>query len=116
MNINIIEEIKMKILQGINPRVIILFGSMARGTGNEHSDINLLVVWDEESELSNVKRRLILRKLIGIIEKPIDIITCNTNELKEALEDKNSFTSQIFKEGEVLYGRLDKLFEVAWKS
>ena len=104
--VSIINEIQKKIVAEINPESIILFGSVAKGIDREDSDIDLLVVWDEEKDLPNIKRRILLRKIIGIIESPIDIITCTTDELKVALQDENTFTSQIIKEGEVLYDRL----------
>ena len=41
-----------------------------------------------------------------MVGHPVDIITCTSEELEKALQDKNSFTSNIVKEGEVIYGRL----------
>ncbi len=99
--------VKNKLIENINPKLIVLFGSLANGNEREESDIDLLVVWDEKVELTNIKRRIILRKIIGIIDSPLDILTCTTNELNKALEDKNSFTSQIVTEGELIYGRFN---------
>jgi predicted nucleotidyltransferase len=99
--------IKNRIVEKINPKSIVLFGSVARGIEREDSDIDMLVIWDEKRELSNVKRRIILRKIIGMVESPLDILTCTTEELYKALEDKNSFTSKIVSEGELIYGRLN---------
>lgn len=99
--------VKNRLIENINPRSIVLFGSLANGNEHEDSDIDLLVVWDEKAELTNVKRRIILRKMIGIVESPLDILTCTTDELNKALEDKNSFTSQIVTEGELIYGRFN---------
>ena len=105
----IINEIQSRITSNIHLKSIILFGSVAKGTDREDSDIDLLVVWDEQKDIPNVKRRIMLRKIIGIIESPIDLITCTTDELNTALEDENSFTSRILKDGEVLYGGLNRL-------
>ena len=99
--------VKNRLIENINPKSIVLFGSLANGNEHEDSDIDLLVVWDEKAELTNVKRRIILRKIIGIVESPLDILTCTTDELNKALEDKNSFTSQIVTEGELIYGRFN---------
>ena len=65
------------------------------------------VVWNEEDTLSNRERRLILRRLIGDFEKPLDLLTCTSSELAKALAEPHSFTSQIVKEGRVIYGRLN---------
>lgn len=105
--ISIINEIQNRIISNIHPESIILFGSTAKGIDKEDSDIDLLIVWDEQKDMPNIKRRIMLRKIIGITESPIDIITCTTDELKAALRDKNSFTYQIVNEGEVLYGGLN---------
>ncbi|MBZ4644639.1 MAG: uncharacterized protein PWP07_2397 [Epulopiscium sp.] len=105
----LINEIKERLLSQISPISILLFGSIAKGKDTDDSDIDLLVVWDEQKDLPNVKRRIMLRKLIGIIDSPVDILTCNLSELENALAEQNSFTAQIVKEGELLYGRLDGL-------
>ena len=102
----IVEGIKQKILDGIKPESIILFGSFARGTVHVHSDVDLLVVWNVHETLPNVTRRIMLRKLIGFTEIPVDVLTYTTEELKRALQDEKSFTSQIVREGEVIYGGL----------
>lgn len=104
----LINDIKERILREINPVSILLFGSMAKGADTDDSDIDLLVVWDEHKDLPNVKRRIMLRKLIGMIDSPVDILTCSLSELEAALAEQNSFTAQIVKEGELLYGRLDR--------
>ena len=105
--IQIAHIVKNKLIENINPESIVLFGSLAHDNEHEDSDIDLLVVWDEKAELTNIKRRIILRKIIGIVDSPLDILTCTTAELNKALEDKNSFTSQIVKEGELIYGRFN---------
>lgn len=102
----VVEDIKTKLLTNIQPKSIILFGSVARGTDSLDSDIDLLVVWDELKDIPNIKRRIMLRQIIGITERPLDILTCTSDELKIALRDEQSFTSHIIKEGEFLYGGL----------
>ena len=100
----IAQMIKNRLVQEINPKSIVLFGSLVKGNEREDSDIDLLVIWDEKKELSNVKRRIIIRKIIGMVESSLDVLTCTTEELYKALEDKNSFTSRIVSEGELIYG------------
>lgn len=104
MKFEIAQMIKNKLIETINPKSIVLFGSLARNEEREDSDIDLLIVWDEQRDLPNVKRRIIIRKIIGVVEIPLDILTCTTEELEKALDDKNSFTSRIVSEGEVIYG------------
>lgn len=106
-NEELIKELTAKITAGIHPESIILFGSMGRQENNDDSDIDLLVVWNEESTLSNRERRLKLRRLIGDFEKPLDLLTCTSSELAKALAEPHSFTSQIIREGRIIYGRLN---------
>lgn len=100
----LIEGLTRRITAQIQPESIILYGSVAGGLDNDDSDIDLLVVWNEENTLSNRERSLKLRRLVGLIDTPLDVLTCNTQELQKALLEPNSFTSQIVKEGRVIYG------------
>lgn len=101
-----LEDIKNRILKAINPVAIILFGSLATGDVTEDSDIDLLVVWDEQMNLSNVARAIAVRDTIGLVDYAVDILTCTTAELQSVIENKNSFTAQIIQEGRLVYGRL----------
>ncbi len=101
-----VDEIKNKILKCINPIAIILFGSLASGKVTEDSDIDLLVVWDEKKELSNIMRTIEIRDTVGLVDYALDILTCTTDELHSVIENRNSFTSQIIREGKIVYGRL----------
>ena len=105
--LEIVHMIKNRIIENINAKSIVLFGSVARGVEHEDSDIDILVIWDEQKELSNVKRRILLRKIIGLVESPLDVLTCTSEELFKAMEDKDSFTSKIVSEGELIYGRFN---------
>lgn len=115
MDMHILEEIKNRIIQKIKPKAIILFGSTARREEKEDSDFDLLIVWDVK-DMSNVERRIKIRKAIGFVDKPVDIVTCTTEELVRALEDKRSFTSIIVNEGVIIHGRLDGLSQMAQQS
>ena len=101
-----VEEIKQRLLAQIKPESIILFGS-AKNQNTVDSDVDLLVVWDGAQELTNLQRRLKLRDIIGLIDCPLDLLTCTTNELKQAITNPISFTAQILKEGKIIYDRLN---------
>ena len=53
-----IEEMVRIIVDGWNPRQIILFGSRARGDHDEHSDVDLLVVLDEAEDRRELGRAI----------------------------------------------------------
>ena len=79
-----------------NPSQIILFGSFARGTQNENSDIDIAVVMDkvEGSFLDKEARLYKIRRNIDTNIEPI---------LLESSSDESGFLNQILSYGEVLY-------------
>ena len=84
----------------MRPTRVILFGSQAKGTAGEYSDIDFCVVAETAS-----KRRYAaeLQQLLDC-EKPVDIIVYTPAEWEECLADPASFAAKIMKEGVVLYG------------
>ncbi len=71
-------------LMGIDVTEVILFGSHARGTANEASDIDLLIV-SPAFESMNTRERL---ELLGVaaarIWEPIEALACTPDELIRA--------------------------------
>jgi HEPN domain-containing protein/predicted nucleotidyltransferase len=53
-----IQEMVRIIVDGWNPRQVILFGSRARGDHRDHSDVDLLVVLDEEVHRGELSREI----------------------------------------------------------
>jgi predicted nucleotidyltransferase len=96
-------EIAELLEREIDPQLVVLFGSVAKGEVYRDSDLDLFVVWDGVGHLTNRERRIKLRKLIGEREVPLDILTCTSEEFEEALQEPNSFTNIIMAEGMVLY-------------
>jgi predicted nucleotidyltransferase len=90
-----------------NPRLVILFGSQARGTANEHSDIDLLIVgdrplgeaWSRRREIGRIRRNLPPTRI------PIDILFFTPEEVRRWRDTTNHVISEAFQEGEVLYER-----------
>lgn len=57
------DVILRKIVDGCDPKAIVLFGSVSKGTSTEDSDIDLMVILD--TDLSYYERTLAVRKSIG---------------------------------------------------
>ncbi len=53
----LLAAIRDRIVDHLHPEKIILFGSRANGTATPDSDIDLLVVLDDEHPLARLKRR-----------------------------------------------------------
>lgn len=81
--------------------LVILFGSRAKGTEREQSDIDICIVAE-----TSTKRRLAATISAEIeSEFPIDILLYTPTEWQSCIEDETSFASKILKEGTVLYGQ-----------
>lgn len=79
---------------------IILFGSRAKGTEREQSDIDICIIAQTQN-----KRRLAAAISSEIeCELPVDILVYTPAEWEECINDDTSFASKILKEGTVLYG------------
>jgi predicted nucleotidyltransferase len=101
----IIETVTQRIVEAVNPRQIILFGSFARGDATIESDMDLLVVQDTAQSDREVRRRLervLLDRRFGL-----DLLVRTPEEVALNLADGNPFyTEHIFGTGIVLYDRI----------
>ena len=96
-----------RIVNLIRPRQVILFGSQARGTPREGSDIDLLIVgerppgraWSRHREIGRIRRAL---PLVG---RPIDILLFTPEEIEKWRHTTNHVVSEALREGKVLYER-----------
>ena len=101
----ITNEIAEKLTNNFNISNVILFGSYAYGEPNTDSDIDLLVILnDNETILSysdRIKKRVMISKsLINIIKKtPIDILVHTSNEWKKLIESGSLFYQDIKDKG-----------------
>jgi predicted nucleotidyltransferase len=92
----------VSILCKTNIRNIVLFGSSARGEFNEHSDIDILVVYTRK------KPENIVEGAIDILLKKYDAnlvpIFLSVDEVKERLKKLDPFIVTVLSEGKILHG------------
>lgn len=90
-----------QIVRQFQPQQIILFGSLAHGTGHADSDVDLLVV------LPGVKDKrqaaIAIRRALAHFSVPKDIIVTTPAELKKFSAIRGSFLRSAIIEGRVLY-------------
>ncbi|MBP7864446.1 MAG: nucleotidyltransferase domain-containing protein [Acidobacteria bacterium] len=81
-------------------RKAIVFGSLARGTAERRSDLDLLVVDDEPLPYL---RRLdkYYDAIVTLLHVPLDLFVYTSREFEENLE--LPFLSRVIKEGQVIY-------------
>jgi len=96
-------------LKKSDPLKIILFGSYASGNPNENSDIDLMVILDNNHVSKNYEERLnkkiFIRNLVLDINRkiPLDILVYSKEELNIVKKNGNYFIEEIEKTGKVIY-------------
>ena len=90
-----------------DPISVILFGSRSRGTANNNSDIDLLVVGERPAVKTWSRRRTIgdIRRSLPLVGVPIDILFYTPDEIFRWKETTNHIVSEALSEGTVLYER-----------
>ena len=101
---DVVAYIVEKIVRAVGPRQVIVFGSQARGTAVEASDLDLFVVND--GPLSNRQVRRMIERLLMGRQFGVDLVVRSPEEVVQNLADGNPFyTRDIFGEGRVAYER-----------
>jgi predicted nucleotidyltransferase len=98
-----LEKLKLKIIDSINPERIILFGSYAKDTFSNDSDLDLLVVIKESNEPRYKRARKIRKSIWGLVNIPKDILVYTEEELDRWKDVPMSFVSNIISEGKIIY-------------
>jgi predicted nucleotidyltransferase len=109
MNFNAVLDDLVSSLKSSDPYKIILFGSYANGNPNENSDIDIMVILDNNHVSKTYEERLnkkiFIRNLIIEINRriPIDILVYSKEELNMIKNHGNYFIDEIEKTGKVIY-------------
>ena len=96
-------------LKEINPYMILLFGSHAHGTLKEDSDIDLLVVTNDDFIPQTYDERIKLQLSVSkhifeiAIQVPVDLIVYTLPMYKRFIELNSSFAKEITTNGVILY-------------
>ncbi len=96
-----INTIVERITSKYDPKAIIVFGSVAKGTSTEDSDLDIAVILD--SDLSEHDRNVDVRVCIGPIGMAMDLMVFTPEEVETEKADQNSIVSEILNTGEVVY-------------
>ena len=95
------DEIVRRIVGAVRPHRIILFGSRARGTAGESSDVDLLVITD--SDEPRYCRSAPLYGILSDILVAMDILVYTPDEVEEWSAVPRAFVTTAVREGRVLY-------------
>jgi uncharacterized protein len=91
-------EAVKRLVEGLHPHAIILFGSRARGTNRTESDYDLLVISDRLLDYDQVYQPVAGRGL------HCDVVPCTLDAWKQASLDAGGVLRDALDEGIVLYG------------
>lgn len=97
-----INQIVEVIVTGYKPQKVILFGSYAFGNPTKDSDVDLLVIKDDN--LPKVRRNRIVRSCLKDFLFPIDIIVKSSQEFEMFKDIIGTVVYAANKYGKVLYG------------
>ncbi|MDR3336903.1 MAG: nucleotidyltransferase domain-containing protein [Treponema sp.] len=107
-NYNYINQL-LEALKQSDPYKIILFGSYAKGTADENSDIDMVVILDNNDVAKTyeerLKKKLYINKLVRNINYKIalDILVYSKEEYKIIKNYGNYFIDEIEKTGKIIY-------------
>ena len=101
---NILGEIVKRIVDIINPLKILIFGSYAYGTPAKHSDIDILVV-SEDNVKSRYETTVKIYGALRGVRIPKDIVVATPKQIKEWENVPQAFITKIIKMGKVIYER-----------
>jgi predicted nucleotidyltransferase len=89
------------LLQAVQPPArVILFGSHARGRADADSDLDFLVI--EESVGSRIEEAARLRRALGDIGVPVDILVYSEDQVREWGDVDNTALSEALREGRLV--------------
>lgn len=94
-------DIVSRILNVVNPRQIFLFGSAARGTMHDNSDIDLLVVVPDGLHRRKTAQS-IYRNLLGL-GHAADIVVVTETDVRESYEGDGYVIRPALSEGRLVY-------------
>ena len=108
-DINSVLEHLIFCLKSSDPYKIVLFGSYARGTPTESSDVDIMVILDNnhvsKTFEERLNKRLLIRNLLIEINRkiPLDVLVYSKEELKLMKQYGNYFIEEIENTGKIVY-------------
>ena len=99
----LVQRTLQRLIRSFAPERIVLFGSYAKGTTHDRSDVNLLVIANVEGDPAFHQRRA--RQLAADCFPPADIILATPADVAGAANARSPFLASILNSGVTLYTR-----------
>lgn len=103
----LLQDISDKIVAAVQPKMVILFGSYARGTAGPDSDLDFIVVEDGPfgPERSRRAEMVKLWRLLRDVRVPKDFLVFTPEEMEKWRDSPNHIVAHALREGRVMYER-----------
>jgi uncharacterized protein len=101
----VLQAIVHRLVTGLHPHKVILFGSYVSGTPTADSDVDLLVIMDTQAR--PVDRYVCVSRLLRPRPFPLDLLVKTPEEIAQALDREDAFIREVTAQGRVLYERAD---------
>lgn len=98
------ESLLRSIVAEFAPQRVILFGSRARGDPQPDSDLDLLVVLDDDVPLEKLGAKAVYAARREY-HHPVDIIPCRASVLEKRARAQGSFAHIVLRDGITVYER-----------
>jgi len=100
----VLKPIVQRLVEGLHPEQIILFGSYAYGQPRAGSDVDMIIVVWESTEPPHRRDQKAYRCLRGV-KVPIDLLVFTREELTRQATVATSLARRVMERGKVLYER-----------
>lgn len=108
----LVQRTLRRLIRAFSPERIVLFGSYAKGTVHDRSDVDLLVIANLEGNPAFHQRRA--RQQAADCFPPIDVVFATPADVTGAASAKSPFLLTILRSGITIYTRPCRLAERAW--
>lgn len=92
--------------QGLNVEKVILYGSQAKGTARQDSDIDLLVVSPDFAKMPLWRQWEVLGKATAKVRRPVEALACTPEEVEAKRGNMASFLGYVLSQPEAVEYRV----------
>ena len=103
----LLDEMVRSIVNEVDPEQVILFGSHARGSSDEDSDVDLLVIKSESFENGEMRysEGVKLYNALSRFDVSKDVLVYSRERVEYWRDSLNNVVARALREGRVLYER-----------